>query len=91
MTQAVTPSSIHNAQLLDRLRAVTKAAETLARHGFVLIGVEIGPRNPVVWVEHTQACETLTGALIVRCPTYTVVAAVLDGVEVRWQQRRLAS
>lgn len=91
MTHTVTPASIHNAQLLDRLRATTLAAESLARRGFIITGIEIGPRNPVVWVEYSKACETLQGALIVQCQHYAVAAAVLGGVQVQWQLRKLAS
>jgi len=87
----LTEVSIHNAQVLDRLRAVQTAAESLSRKGFVLAGIELGPRNPVVWVEHTRECDALFGASIMRCPTCSVVAAVLDGVQVQWSVRRLAS
>lgn len=92
MTQAVTPSAVHNTQVLDRLRAVTKAAEALARRGFVLTGIEIGPRNPTVWVEHTQACNALKAAPCLCSPACDTLVAPLDGgVQVQWRVRRLAS
>lgn len=87
----VTEVSIHNAQMLDRLQAAAAAAQQLSRKGFVLAGIDIGTRNPVVWVEHTPACDGLQGALIMRCTACSVVAAVLYGVQVQWYQRRLAS
>ncbi len=91
MATPVTQASIHNAQMLDRIRAAQAAAESLARKGFVLASVEIGARNPVVWVEHTPACDALQGAQVMRCATHSVVAAVLDGAQVQWYQRKLAS
>jgi hypothetical protein len=90
-TQQVSEASIRNGQMLDRLRAAQAAAESLTRKGFVLASIEVGARNPVVWVEHTRACDGLQGALIMRCATCSIVATVIDGVQVQWQQRRLAS
>lgn len=87
----INESSIHNAHMLDRLRAAQAAAESLARKGFVIASIEIGARNPVVWVEHTSACDALQGALIMRCATCSVVATVIDGAQVQWYQRKLAS
>lgn len=93
MSQSVSPGSIHNAQLLDRLRAVSAAAEDLARRGFVLAGIEIQapPRKPVVWVEYTRACNALRGGAIVRNAQTTIMAAPLDDVQVQWEVRRMAS
>lgn len=91
MSQSVKPSSIHNAQVLDRLRAATEVAETLARRGFILIDVQLGLRNPVVWVEHTSECQTLKAAYCVANLIGVIMAAPVDGVQVQWQQRRLAS
>lgn len=89
--QPVTPVNIHNTQVLDRLRAAQAAAEQLSRRGFVLAGVEIGARNPVVWVEHTPACDGLKSAACMRYPGSVVMAAPLEGVQVQWMQRSLAS
>lgn len=91
MATPITQVSIHNTQMLDSLRAAQAAAESLARKGFVIASVEVGARNPVIWVEHTPACDVLKGAQIMRGPTCTVVAAVLDGAQVQWYQRKLAS
>jgi len=89
--QSITEVSIHNAQMLDRLQVVLKAAQELSRRGFVLAGVEIGPRNPVVWVEYTTRCDSLRGAAIVRAAHASILAAPLCGVQVQWEVRKLAS
>ncbi len=88
----VTDVSIHNSQMLDRLQAATQAALHLSRKGFVLAGVEIGPRNPVVWVEYTEACKNLPAGICTALPGGDAVyASALDGVQVQWLKRRLAS
>jgi hypothetical protein len=89
--QQVSETSIHNAHLLDRLRAATLAAQELSRKGFVLAGVDIGARNPVVWVEHTRACESLPAGALLTNPYGTVMASAIEGAQVQWMVRRLVS
>lgn len=89
--QPINEANIHNTQMLDRLEAAMRAARVLSRKGFVLAGIEIGPRNPVVWVEHTRECDTLHAAPCVSNAIATIMAAPLDGVQVQWQQRRCHS
>lgn len=88
----VTELSIHNSQMLDRLQAAITAAQQLSRKGFVLAGVEIGPRNPLVWVEYTEACKSLPAGTCVLLPGGdALIASAIDGVQVQWLKRRLAS
>lgn len=90
--QPITEANIHNAQMLDRMSAVQRAAETLARKGFYLAAFEIGPRNPVIWVEYTQVCNSLPAGMCTVMPGGDVVmASSIDGVQVQWFKRRLAS
>lgn len=88
----VTDVSIHNSQMLDRLQAATQAAQQLSRKGFVLAGIEIGPRNPLVWVEYTEACKLLPAGTCMLLPGGdAVIASAIDGVQVQWFKRRLVS
>lgn len=88
----LTDVSIHNSQMLDRLQAAAAAAQQLSSKGFVLAGIEIGPRNPVVWVEYTEACKNLAAGICTALPGGDAVyASAFAGVQVQWLKRRLAS
>lgn len=92
MAQPITEANIHNTQMLDRMNCVQRAAESLAHKGFYLAGFEIGPRNPVIWVEHTDACNSLPAGICTLLPGGdAVMASSIDGVQVQWFKRRLAS
>lgn len=81
-----------NKHVLDTLCAAYRAGLALAEEGFTILGVEVGTRNPVVWVQNAAPCAALGGAAkLVRkgawgCRETTMVAAFMN-CQIQWRVR----
>lgn len=80
-----------NEHILVSNETVRRCVAWLIQHGYTVLGIEIGDRNPVVWVQMCSRCDALGGAMRrIRKEagwSETVMAAPVQGCQVQWIER----
>lgn len=80
-----------NKEVLDATSTAYATAVSLANRGFVVKGIMAGRNDPVIWLIWTRKCNKLESCTqkLIRNGSGKVrtSVALVDGCEVRWEQR----
>lgn len=78
-----------NEHVLGGLWQADAGVKWLVQNGYTVLSVEIGARNPLIWIANCSACQRLDGVMVIRQSgergIERVMAALVAGCQVQWR------